>query len=131
MGGSLNKRLFFTCNYDDYETYCFKEKMSAPKSLIDSKAWCPLSFLLEILSLITGIQDENTKIKIKAKNYPKSKSLRKLESLIYFEHDVFVKRLAIVTKRRRRDRAVKPCSKYIEDSNSGEYKCTGERKALR
>ena len=27
-----------------------KEKMSAPKRLIDSKAWCPLSFLLELLS---------------------------------------------------------------------------------
>ena len=29
---------------------CLKGEMSAPKRSIDSKAWCPLSFLLEILS---------------------------------------------------------------------------------
>ena len=28
-----------------------QKKVSVPKRLIDSKAWCPLSFLLEIVSL--------------------------------------------------------------------------------
>ena len=42
--------LLFVNDYPDYEMCCFKRKMSAPKRLIDSKAWCPLSFLLEILS---------------------------------------------------------------------------------
>ena len=37
-------------NHHDYEMRCFKRKMSAPKKLIDSKAWCPLSFSLELLS---------------------------------------------------------------------------------
>ena len=49
-GDSLNKRLLFTSNYYDYEMCCFKREMSAPKRLIDSKAWFPLNFLLEILS---------------------------------------------------------------------------------
>ena len=35
--------------YYDYETYCFRGEMSAPKRLIDSKEGCPLSFLLELL----------------------------------------------------------------------------------
>ena len=63
MGGSLNKRLLFTSNYYDYEMFCFKREMSAPKRFIDSKAWCLLSFLLELL----GIQDKNTKNSIKSK----------------------------------------------------------------
>ena len=53
--------------------------MGAPKRLIDSKAWCPLSFLLEITAM--GIKDKNTKNSIKSKNYPKSKTLRELEKL--------------------------------------------------
>ena len=56
--------------------------MSAPKRLMDLKTWCPLSFLLEILSsYIMGIQDKNTKNGIKSKNYPKMNTLRKLEIL--------------------------------------------------
>ena len=39
-------------NYHNYEMCCFKRKMSAPKRLIDSKAFCfcIVSFVLEILS---------------------------------------------------------------------------------
>ena len=48
--GSLNERLLFISNYYDYQMYCFKRKMSTPKMLMDSKAWYPLSFSLEILS---------------------------------------------------------------------------------
>ena len=48
-GVSLNKRVLFISNYYDYEMCCFKRKMSALKRLIDSKAWCPLSSLPEIL----------------------------------------------------------------------------------
>ena len=33
--------------YYDYEICCFKREMSAPKRLIDSKAWCLLSFFLK------------------------------------------------------------------------------------
>ena len=47
--GSLNKRQFISNDYD-YEMCRFKRKMSTPKRLIDSKTWCPASFLLEILS---------------------------------------------------------------------------------
>ena len=50
LGGSLNKRLLFIISYYDYEMCCFERKMSAPRRLIDSKAWCPLNVLLEILS---------------------------------------------------------------------------------
>ena len=46
----MKKNLSFISDYPDYKMCCFKRKMSAPKRLIDSKAWCPLSFLLEILS---------------------------------------------------------------------------------
>ena len=42
VGDSPNKRLLFIGNYYDYEICCFKRKMSAPKRLIDSKAWCTL-----------------------------------------------------------------------------------------
>ena len=71
--------------------------------------------------------------------------------LIYFEHDVCLKRLEIVAKRRRHAGSAEvtsqelfknlclqpfqkdkktPCSKYIRRMYSGEYKCTGEWKAL-
>ena len=50
MGGSLNKRLLFASIISNFETCYFKREMIVPKRLIDSKAWCPLSFLLEILS---------------------------------------------------------------------------------
>ena len=46
MGGSPNKMLLFIIRHYDYEMCSFKRKMSAPRRLIDSKAWCPL---LEIL----------------------------------------------------------------------------------
>ena len=55
--------------------------MSAPNRLIDSKAWCPLSFLLEIVSTIMGIQDKNMKNSIKLNNYLKSKTMSKLKKL--------------------------------------------------
>ena len=45
---TLNKGLLFTIYY--YESFCFKREISALKRLIDSKAWCQLSFLLELLS---------------------------------------------------------------------------------
>ena len=57
----------------------FERKMSAPKRLIDLKAWCSLSFLLEIT--VMGIKDKNTKNSIRLKNYPKSKTLKELEKL--------------------------------------------------
>ena len=50
MGGFLNKGLLFTSNYYDYEMCCFNREMRAHKGLVDSKAWCPLSFVLELLS---------------------------------------------------------------------------------
>ena len=37
-------------NYYDYEMCSFKSEMKAPKRLIDSKAWCLLRFLPELLS---------------------------------------------------------------------------------
>ena len=74
MDGSLNKRVLFISNYCDNEMYCFRREMGAPKRLIDSKAWCPLSILL-------GTQDKNSKNSIKPNNYPKSKTLRELEKL--------------------------------------------------
>ena len=46
MGGSLNKRLLFTSNYHDYEICCFEREMNISERLIDTKAWCPLNFLL-------------------------------------------------------------------------------------
>ena len=46
-----NKRPLFIGNYYDNEMCCFKREMIAPKRLIESKAWCQLSFLLELLSL--------------------------------------------------------------------------------
>ena len=49
VGGSLNKRLLFTGNYYCYEMCRLKRKVSAPKRPKDLKAWCPLSFLFEIL----------------------------------------------------------------------------------
>ena len=73
------KSLLFINDYPEYEMCCFKRKMSVPKRLIDSKAWYPLSFLLEIT--VMGIEDKNTKNSIKSKNYPKSKTLRELEKL--------------------------------------------------
>ena len=51
-GGSLNKRLSFISNHYDYEMCCFKRKMSVPKRLMDSKAWCPVKELTD------GILDE-------------------------------------------------------------------------
>ena len=77
MGGSLNKRLLFTGNYYNYEMCCFKREVSASKRLIDSKASCPLNFLLELLSV--GIQDKSTMNSIKSKNHPKSKALEESE----------------------------------------------------
>ena len=56
-----------------------KEKMSDPKRLIDSKAWCPLSFTLEIVSPEWEYKTETQSIK--SKNYLKSKTLRELEKL--------------------------------------------------
>ena len=59
--------------------------MSAPKRLVDSKAWCPLSFLLEINNITTmRIQDKNMKNSIKSKNCRKSKTLRELETLDWY-----------------------------------------------
>ena len=49
VGGSLNKRPLFIGDYYCYEMCCLKRKVSAPKRPKDSKAWCPLSFSLEIL----------------------------------------------------------------------------------
>ena len=59
---------------------CFKRKMRTPKRLIDLKAWCPLSFLLEIVSPWWEYK-KNTKNSIKSKNYLKSKTLREPENL--------------------------------------------------
>ena len=35
-------------NYHNYEMCCYKKEMSAPKRVIDSKAWCPLGFLKKL-----------------------------------------------------------------------------------
>ena len=53
--------------------------MNGPESVIDLKAWCPLSFFTWNTITIMGIQDKNTKNNIKSKNYPKIKTLRELE----------------------------------------------------
>ena len=47
IGGSLKENLLVISDYPDYEMCCLKRKMSAPMRLIDSKAWCPLSFHLK------------------------------------------------------------------------------------
>ena len=61
-----DRRLLFISNFYDYEMCCFKRKMCTPKRLKDSKAWCPLSTLLEILSpYIMAIQDKNKKNNIR------------------------------------------------------------------
>ena len=59
---------------------CFKRKMSAPKRLMDSKAWCLLSFLLEYYPQNENTR-QNTKNSIKTKNYLKCKTLIELEKL--------------------------------------------------
>ena len=58
----------------------FQEKMSAPRRLINSKAWSPLSFLLEIYHHY-GNTRQNTKNSKKSKDYPESKTLRELKKL--------------------------------------------------
>ena len=50
VSGSLNKRLWFTGNYYDYEMCCFKRRTSVPKRLIDSNAWFSLNCSLELQS---------------------------------------------------------------------------------
>ena len=47
---SKAERLLLASNYYGYKMCCFKREMCAPERLIDSKAWCPLNFLLELLS---------------------------------------------------------------------------------
>ena len=58
-----------------------KEKMSAPKRMINSKVWCLLkTFYLKYYYYI-GNTKQKTKNSIKSKNYSKSKTPRKLIKL--------------------------------------------------
>ena len=58
--------------------------MSTPKKLVDSKAWRPLSFLLEV-------QEKNTKNSIKSLNYLKSKKLRELKNSALIDWYIAIK----------------------------------------